>query len=347
MLLLVVLVALAFAGVSVLVLPTLDLNQTGNGTANGGLGSLAGIGDTGSGGGGSGGTPAPAGGDEGCVGDCPAVWVEDAPIKTARSGGLLDMFKIGDIAPILAIGEWNCEGTCKDEDELCIFNPTDVIPDGGYDNPNSPPNCVCLKPAPGSCNFYDANYGVGAENIVCGGSCPLNSQCMKFNADAVDVCRCLKSYGSDDCGLHYPEQYLQSSSGEYVVPGTIDEDDCYGFCDIATLCTFDYDYDFDTKAKVPICYCPESPVDNGDNGDPDYEIRPECETILNPFSQKDCDIGACKVLLYDVQCLFQENKLGGNECYCGILEDEPEEPLLTTTIVDKLLSGTNLDFFLK
>ncbi|MBW2710182.1 MAG: hypothetical protein JRD04_13180, partial [Deltaproteobacteria bacterium] len=240
-----------------------DYNYTSNGSidmsSNGG----------GSGGGG-GGTPATTGdGEDGCVGECPAVWVEDEPMKSTRDGGLLDFFGIDRFLVPAPTGEWECEGLCKNEAELCIFDPTDVVPAEGYVDPNIPPNCVCLKPQAGGCNFYDANYGVGDENIICGGSCPYNSQCMIFPSGEVDVCRCLVSPYGDECGMHYPEQYLKSPSGELVVPNTLTEDDCYGFCTIANTCTFDYDFDFDIKAKIPVCYCPESPAQDPDPTDQD------------------------------------------------------------------------------
>lgn len=290
------------------------------------------------GGGGGGGSTPPAPVDTGCVGECPAVWVEDEPVKSTR-GGLLDLFNI-QLIP-LSTGSWSCEGLCKNEAELCIFNPTDVIPDGGYTNKDNPPECVCLRPQPGACNFYDANYGVGEENIICGGSCPFNSQCMKFNSGDVDVCRCLNSPYSDECGMHYPEQYLKSSSGELVVPNDLTEDNCYGYCTIATLCTFGYDTDFDIKARVPICYCPEL-QDQDQQDEPDTIIY--CESIENPRSQSDCDVGACTVLMYGVECLFGIDKESGNNiCYCGLPEDvEPTEPLKVSILPDTLLKTTTV-----
>ena len=335
----VAILALMFAGSKLIHSDIMNINYTYNGSGAGADTFSA----TGGGSGGGGGAPTTTGDDDGCVGECPAVWVEDDPIRTPSSGGLLDFFSIKTFMPALTTGEWTCEGLCKNEVELCLFDPTDVIPANGYNNPNNPPDCICLKPQPGACNFYDANYGVGEENIKCGGSCPYNSQCMRYNFGNEDVCRCLYNPYSKNCGLHYPEQYLQSSTGEFVVPNSPSEADCYGLCDIATLCTFDYQYNDKMQAKVPVCYCPDSPVQ-------EEEQVTDCTDIFNPKSQADCDAGACKVLLYGVECLFGvDSRSGNNICYCGVPEDTTPDPtddkLLTTQLTDTL--SDRLDYFIR
>ena len=105
-------------------------------------------------GGGGGGTPgtAPAT-DEGCVGECPTVWVEDESIRGTET---FDFFGLSRFIP-LATGHWECAGLCKNEEELCIFDPTDTIPNAGFTDINNPPNCICLEPRSGSLLIF-LNY---------------------------------------------------------------------------------------------------------------------------------------------------------------------------------------------
>ena len=327
---LLILFILALIGIGTVILPTMDLNQTDNDT-NGTLASLAGIGDANSGGGAGGGTPpASTGDDEGCVGECPSVWVEDEPLL---KGGF-DFFGLMTLPPLVT-GHWECEGVCHDKSQLCLFNPTDVMPTGWETSPDLPPDCICIEPKSGGCNFYDANYGIGDQNIKCGGNCLEGSMCMRSTFEFKDVCKCMLPYDSDECGLHYPKQYLGSSTGEFVKPGAITEKDCYGTCTIATLCEFSYLPGVPTDMEIPICYCPDQPEEI-----PDQEEVVYCEDIKNPWSQKDCEEGFCAVLMYGTKCEFQIDKSGQTSCQCVPLEyEEPTDDKFTDVITDKLFDA--------
>jgi len=324
----------AFVSVGVMVSSTIDITQNSNDTNNGALASMAGISDDNNGGGGGAPSAPSDEGDDGCVGECPSVWIDDVSSKS----GTKSFF--GFFIPLLSTGHWECDGVCADKSQLCMFNPTDVMPTGWETNPDFPPECTCLEPKPGYCSFYDANYGVGDQNIICGGDCGENGMCMRSTFEDKDVCRCMLSYDSDECGLHAPEQYLQSTTGEYVKPDSITEDDCYGKCTVATACTFSYLPGVPTDTEIPECYCPESQEQEQEQ---EQEII-YCESIHNPESQKDCDVGKCTVLMYGVECTYHYDENNRYTwCSCDVPEDKP---IKTSSIIitDKLL-GTIYDKF--
>lgn len=166
---------------------------------------------TAGGGGGSGG-----GGGGSAAGDnCEPVWVSDlAPMKW-RDDFVKEVQKVGDIDKVdmegivvnpgvfagLGSGRYECAGTCANEAKNCMLNPTDNIPEGGFTVPGGEkPDCVCLAPNPGDCNWYDDDYGEDDDmDLKCGGFCK-KGDCESWVENGREWCDCLSS--EVECGFH-------------------------------------------------------------------------------------------------------------------------------------------------
>lgn len=164
------------------------------------------LGGGGGGGGGDGGTTIP---DEGfqCT-DCTANFFEGNAGLITNS--YLQPTLINRIFPFTKPrGHWNCDGICTyngvdvSDEYNCVIDPTDQIPEHGYnDITGEKPECWCLKKNPGSCNWYDANYGQGIDNVQCGGGCPPGQTCTNYTLNGKANCQCTINDGNDnaDCG---------------------------------------------------------------------------------------------------------------------------------------------------
>lgn len=264
----------------------------------------------GGGGGGNGATDDECDDDETCI-DCDAVFKGIVPL--GRTG-----------LRMMAIGHWECEDICPDPNDNCVLNPTDEIPIRKYTDPDNPPDCKCLPKKPGDCNWYDANYGEGTDNLQCGGSCPANQICTSWfdKPNNVAHCECLPFEETDDCGFHV-EGDITSFVAERVErpPYTPEELQklCYGRClDKDEKCVFWLD-----QEMHPHCECKEAAQDddddqNGDqNGEDDEEIY--CRDISISSDGSDwwkCLYGTC----YDAQeeCMYDQVN---NNCFCQDKDD--------------------------
>lgn len=185
---------------------------------------------TAGGGGGGGGSTA--------TDDCGADWISD-------SFPTLNTLWVGEdgleVDPLITkTGHWECVGTCADAGNRCVLEPTNEIPEDGWDSlVGSKPNCVCLTPEGGPCNFYDENYGEDEDDIECGGSCPSDQECVTWGDSVIGskFCECKYSDPDDaNCGFHFPAGVSEKN---YVNDPEEAQKYCYGGCKLGGTCTFD------------------------------------------------------------------------------------------------------------
>jgi len=210
-------------------------------------GSHTGTGGGGGGGSSSGGETTPPDGGFECV-DCETVFLEGNPGIVAgafREPSFWQRF-------IKPKGHWNCLGTCiyngndVSDKYNCVLDPTNEIPENGYDDiTGERPDCWCLPKSSGPCNFYDANYGEGIDNLQCGGSCPVGATCNSFGGpDNNKFCECTTPDSDTKCGFHLDGSIIRNPSFDDY------ERACYGSCDLNEECEFWLD-----QEQRPQCGC--------------------------------------------------------------------------------------------
>lgn len=238
-------------------------NATGDGSGSGGSGG-------GGGGGSSGDGSAP---DGGFVCDtCDTEFLVGNPgvVTSSYTTAPLKYYFPFVVKPE---GHWNCVGECVyngvvQSDYNCVIDPTHEIPDGGYDDiTGEQPQCYCLKKNPGSCQWYDANYGGGIDDLQCGGSCPPGEVCTTWKENGKEVCDCLAEEEEPDCEFHMED--ILTGWGD---PSLQDyESACYGACPYGDECIFWVD-----KNNQPYCDCDGTP--------PEDEIMCDQIDASNPFN---------------------------------------------------------------
>lgn len=216
-----------------------NMSVTDIGNASSGGTSTSGGGGGGGGGGGDGGGVTPP---DGFVCEtCDAQFLVGNPTfvtdNYVRPG-------LEDYLPFLPKkqGHWNCIGPCTYQGVdvsatfNCVIDPTAEIPEGGYDSiVGEQPDCVCLKRNPGECNWYDANFGEGIDNLQCGGSCPPGERCVSGTANGKDQCRCTKDDAVVECGFHFVDGNGDSYELSSTALSGLSEQDfidaCSGWCE--------------------------------------------------------------------------------------------------------------------
>ena len=142
------------------------------------------------------------------------------------SGGSSTQEPCINCSPIWFDRHWECYGKCINTDERCVMIPSEEYYEYLKYSWNNPLECTCLKPSPGECNWYDASYGEGSDNIQCGGSCPTGYRCKSRSSGSISYCNC--------------ELEEQTTPCESIQPRT--ESDCnVGYCESGTVqrrCTY-------------------------------------------------------------------------------------------------------------
>lgn len=268
----------------------------------------------GTGGGGGGGGGAPSGPcpdpEPNCI-DCDAKWKGVSPFgklftrkidASFDSGSLLASdVSVGSarIVPMFGFGYWECDDVCPDPGDNCVLNPVDTVPSGGYTDISEPPDCKCLPKLPGECNWYDANYGEGSDNLQCGGSCPTGLTCQSWTVEhvGIDMCDCLKGPQSEICGFHKPDDLLTSFEVSWQ-----NAKNCWGWCDDeGDVCTYWKD-----QNGNPRCDCLEEEPEVVDPTETDcWDVRLDSKTDFWRCFLARCD--------NNEECMFDPETIS---CFC-------------------------------